>query len=99
MRCLKMLNKDLIEKLKEYNPNADVSLVDSEDITIGFICKTGDGKNFTPQTTPQLFIEGVDLCPTCVHEYIEDRERMCSFYGKPCRMVGECFQFEEYDER
>lgn len=94
-----MKNKDLIKKLQEYNLDADVSLVDSEDITIGFICKDHDGNDYIPTTTPQLFIEGVDLCPTCVHEYIEDSERMCSFYGRPCRMVGECYQYEEFDER
>lgn len=93
-----MLNKNLIEKLKEYNSEADVSLVDSEDITISYIHKDTDGNEFTINNTPQLFIEGVDLCPTCVHEYIEDDERICSFYGKPCRMVGECFQYEEYYE-
>ena len=94
-----MRNKDLIKKLQEYNLDADVPLVDSEDIIIGYICKANGDEEFTPQNTPQLFIEGVDLCPTCVHEYIEDSERMCSFYGRPCRMVGECYQYEEFDER
>lgn len=88
-----MLNKDLIRKLKEYNPDADVSLVDSEDITISYY---SDG--YTISDTPQLFIEGVDLVPNCVNEYIDNDERMCSFYGRPCRLVGECFQYEEYME-
>lgn len=66
--------------------------------TLSYIEKDVNGNVFKKETTPVVFIEGVDLCPTCVHEYIEDSERMCSFYGRPCRMVGECFQYEEFIE-
>ena len=93
-----MKMKNLIEYCKTFNPDADVTLVDSEDITLSYIEKDVDGNVFKKETTPIVFIEGVDLCPTCVHEYIEDSERMCSFYGRPCRMVGECFQYEEFTE-
>lgn len=93
-----MKNRDLIRKLLDYNLDADVSLVDSEDIAISYVCKDENQIDIPPRNTPQLFIEGVDLCPTCVHEYIDASERMCSFYGRPCRMVGECFQYEEFSE-
>lgn len=61
-----MLNKDLIERLKEYNPDADVTLVDSEDIAISY---HDDG--YTASDTPQLFIEGIDIVP-CADEYKEE---------------------------
>lgn len=93
---IQLKNRDLIEKLKEYNLDADVSLVDSEDITISYIYKDYDGNNLTPSTTPQLFVEGIDSCPSCIHECIKNNERICSFYNKPCRLVGECYQYEEY---
>lgn len=48
--------KDLIEQLKMFNPNADVSLTTSEDILISYISEN----NATPLTTLQLFIEGCD---------------------------------------
>lgn len=88
-----MLNKDLINKLKEYNPDADVTLVDSEDITISY---HDDG--YTVSDTPQLFIVGVDFISVCVNEYIDNDERMCRFYGRPCRLVAKCSQYEEYTE-
>lgn len=87
-----MLNKDLIEKLKEYNPDADVSLVDSEDITISY---HDDG--YTALDTPQLFIEGIDLV-SCINQYIYKGENMCSFYDRPCKLVSECSKYKEYIE-
>ena len=93
-----MIVEDLISKLLDYNQKADITLVDSEDITISYICKDEDDNELSPKESPQLFIVGVDLCPSCVNEYIDDNERMCSFYGKPCRMVGECFEYEDFYE-
>lgn len=93
-----MLVKDLIKKLNEYNPDADVSLAISEDITLSYICKDNDGNDLTQSTTKQVFIEPMDSCPTCVHGYIENDKRMCSFYQKPCRLVEECFQYEEFSD-
>ena len=54
-----MLVKELIEELKTYNPDANVSLVCSESIAISYIsdCNLGDN----PKTTKHIFIEGVDL--------------------------------------
>ena len=48
--------KDLIEYLKKFNPNANVSLTTSEDIFISYISE----ENVTPLTTQQLFIEDCD---------------------------------------
>ena len=89
-----------IELLKTYNQNADITLTYSEDITLSYICKDKDYNDLTKEDTPIVFIEPVDECPQCVHEYMgDDDERWCSFYGKPCKMIEECFQFEEFDER
>lgn len=51
-----MKNWQLIEELKKYNMDADVSLTTSEDICISYICENGD----TEKTTKQIFIEGCD---------------------------------------
>lgn len=87
----------LIEELKKYNPNADVSLTSSEDIVISYISRDLDGKHLTPETTMQLFIEGSDECPTCSHNYVHDKYevRWCSYYDCACEDVEECNQWEE----
>ena len=90
-----MKNYELIKKLLKYNPEADVTLVDSEDITLSYLSDEGG----TPMDTLQIFIEGVDKCPICVQEYMgEDGQRWCSFYNKPCKIVEECYQFEEFGD-
>lgn len=91
--------KELISKLQSYNPDADITLTTSEDITLAYICKDSNGNELTPKTTRQVFIEPTDECPQCTNEYMEDKVRQCSVYGKPCKEVEECFQFEEFDER
>jgi hypothetical protein len=48
--------KELIEELKNYNPEATVSLICSESVAISYICEGGA----TPQTTQHIFIEGID---------------------------------------
>lgn len=48
--------KELIEELKDYNPEATVSLICSESVAISYICEGGA----TPQTTQHIFIEGID---------------------------------------
>ena len=53
-----MKNFDLIRQLMKYNLDADVVLVDSEDIELSYI--DNDGK-FTMDTTPIIFIEGCDI--------------------------------------
>ena len=83
------------KKLKAYNQDADCTLTTSEDITISYI--DDDGK-YTKKNTPIVFIEPMDKCPECVHEYMhEDYDvRWCSFYDKECKKVEECYQFEEF---
>lgn len=92
-----MKNEDLIRKLSKYNKDADVTLTTSEDITLSYISNDGE---FSKEDTPFIFIEPMDNCPECVHEYIHDDEgvKWCSFYDKPCRDVKECFQFEEFND-
>lgn len=50
MRCLKgflmMKMKNLIEYCKTFNPDADVTLVDSEDITLSYIREDVNGNVF-----------------------------------------------------
>jgi len=52
--------QDFINELKKYNPEADITLTTSEDITISYICKDSKGNELTPKTTKQCFIEGCD---------------------------------------
>lgn len=89
--------KELINALKKYNPDAEVTTPYSEDICLSYISKSLDGEmEYNLSNTPLVFIEQTDSCPTCVHEYTNDGIRMCSFYQKPCKLVEECFQYEEY---
>ena len=93
-----MLCKELIKQLKEYNPNADVTLTTSEDICISYICKDNQGNELTKETTGLIFIEPMDLCPMCTSEYMNGDTMWCSFYDCACRDVEECYQFEELDD-
>lgn len=86
-----MKNNKLIEKLKEYNPNADVTLTTSEDICIGYI--VGD-EGYDKSNTPIIFIEGCDECARCFFE----EETFCTFYGVECSDVEQCYQFIEEDD-
>ena len=96
---VEMLVKEFIAKLEKYNPDAEITLTTSEDITLSYICKDKNGNDLSIKNTPIIFIEPMDECPQCVHEYVgDDDRRWCSFYNKPCRMVEECFQFEEFYE-
>lgn len=90
--------RELIQKLLNYNQDADISTSFSEDITLGFIFTNNDGDEFTEKTTPYVFIEPADSCPDCIHLHYECGEGMCSFYDKPCKEVTECYQFESNDE-
>ena len=102
MRCLRVMMKkikDFIKDLESFNPDAEITTPISETILLSYICKDEDGNDLTKENTPLVFIESADECPLCSHEYIEDNVRMCSFYQKPCKMVEECYAFEEFDER
>ena len=48
----------LINELLQFNPNADISLVDSEDICLSWIAD--DGKESGKKETMKVFIEGTD---------------------------------------
>ena len=92
-----MLIKDFIKELSVYNPDADITLTTSENITTSFVCKDKMGNELTKKTTMQVFIEPMDNCPECTSEYMNGDVRWCSFYDKPCSDVEECYQFEEFD--
>lgn len=49
--------KELINELKEYNQEADITLTTSETITLSFI----SDENGTKKDTKQVFIEGCDF--------------------------------------
>ena len=88
-----------IELLKEYNSDADITLTNSENICLSYICKDENGNELTKETTPMVFIEPMDLCPMCTSEYMNGDDMWCSAYDCACRDVEECYQFEELDER
>ena len=79
-----MLNKDLINSLKEFNPEANVTLTTSEDICISYITEGGADKS----NTPHIFIEECDICSNCFYE----SETYCTFYNQECSDVEECYQ-------
>lgn len=51
-----MIVKELIEELKTFNPDAEVTRPDSETITLSYICDDGADKS----NTPIVFIEMSD---------------------------------------
>ena len=87
----------LIEELRKYNPNADVSLTSSEDIVISYISRDLDGSYLTPETTMQLFIEEYDKYRECSSEYMNGDIVWCEHYDKPCEDKESCSYFEEFD--
>ena len=91
--------RDFIELLKEYNPDADITLTNSEDICLSYICEDiENGGKLTKEDTFLVFIEPKDVCPLCSSEYMNGDIMWCSFYDCACRDVEECYQFEEFDE-
>ena len=90
---------ELIEDLKSYNQDAEITLTNSETICLSYICKDREtGQSYDKSSTPIVFVEPRDLCPLCTSEYMDGDIMMCSSYDKPCREVEECYQFEEFDE-
>ena len=81
--------KDLIKQLADYNPNANISLENSESIVLSYISEEGG----TPLTTKQVFIEPCDFCYAC--QFFD--EDYCTVYDKECSDVDECFQFIDKD--
>lgn len=87
MKC-----SELIKELQEFNPDANVTTPYSEDICLSYIAEGGADK----RTTKIIFIEWADECPSCVHEYMNEDIRWCSYYDKACTDVEECYQYEEF---
>lgn len=54
-----MIVKELIDELKEYNPNAEITTPYSETIELGYI-DICDGEICTRRDTPLVFILGRD---------------------------------------
>ena len=84
--------KELINKLNEFNPNADVSLTVSEDIKLTYVYSV-DGKEYSKKDTNQLFIEPVDACEVCTY-YDDD---YCKVHNKSCDSVKQDCMFFEYE--
>ena len=94
-----MKNRDLIKKLLGFNLDADISLIDSEDIMLSWICEdetlnTWESKN----NTMKIFIEGTDIQPHCQHEYMLNNTLHCKIYGEQCSEVKECFEYLDNNE-
>jgi len=88
--------KRLIELLKDFNPEADITTPISEDICLSYVSCNGMDE-LTKKTTKQVFIEPTDSCPICTNNYMDEstESRWCSFYDKPCKDVKECYQWED----
>ena len=74
-----MLLKNLLELLKDYNPEANVTLTTSEDIELSFI---GEDK----YNARIIFIEGCDTVKSCYYY----NEEYCNYYGTNCEEITEC---------
>lgn len=88
-----MLCEELIKELSKYNPKADVTLVDSEDICLSYISKNLDGEILDKSSTKQIFIEACDICQKCTWE----TETYCTFYDDECSNIDECYNFSSED--
>ena len=55
--------KTLINKLSEYNQDAEVTLTTSEDIFLSYIWIDSNGDKLNKQNTPLVFIEPIDNLP------------------------------------
>lgn len=83
--------KDLINSLKEYNPNANVVLTTSEEIFLSFI---GD-ENTSKKNAEVVFIEGCDFCASCYYYDIE----YCKFYEDYCYSINDCEIFDKEGQK
>lgn len=89
--------KNLIKQLGKFNPDADITLPVSEDITLSWICKDPNtGEELSRETTRQVFIEADDDCASCSHNYMNGDDRWCSYYDVACTDVDECYQWENW---
>lgn len=88
--------KELIENLKECNPNADVGIKTIDDLYIdqlyiSYICEDKNGKEVKINETKQVWIECVDFCGKC--QFYD--KGFCIAYDKNSGDVDECYQFNE----
>ena len=95
-----MKNRDLIENLKQYNLDADVTLTTSEDILLSYISEDNEGNKLTKEDTMLIFIEGCDEYMECAHEYMHETydSRWCSLHDYECVDKRDCLYFEEFYE-
>lgn len=88
--------KKLINELKQFNPDADITLTTSESITLSYISKDPLTNNeLNKQTTSQVFIEPADFCEVCASQYDVSGVPWCSYYDTPCDEVKMCCEFQE----
>lgn len=87
---------DLIIELGEYNQDADVSLIDSEDICISYISENGE----TQKDTKHLFIEGCDdvECGTCKHSEYIDGTLFCNLLCEDVEIQNICSDYVDCEE-
>ena len=78
----------LIKYLKEFNPQEEVGLKNSNSIIISYISSDGSSK----ENTKQIFIEEDNMCESC---FFHDGGGYCNEYGKRIENVEECFQYLE----
>lgn len=91
-----MLVRDFIKELSSFNPDAEITLTNSEDICLSYICEDRNtGKELTKETTSLVFVEPKDICPMCTSEYMNGDIMWCNHYDCACRDVESCEEFEE----
>lgn len=88
--------KDLIDNLKNLNPNADVGVKTIDDeyvdhLYVSYISETVDGQTYNEKNTKQVWIEAIDLCSNC--QFFNNN--YCIAYEKDASDVDECYQFVE----
>ena len=86
----------LIESLKNMNPNADVGIktidgVYMDQLYVSYICKDNEENEISERETNQVWIEAVDLCSNC--QFFENN--YCNAYCCNSSDVDECYQFVE----
>ena len=86
--------EDNKKSLQKYNPKADIGIsIDGYYESELYLSHDTDGKEQTPQTTKQVWIEGIDFCKDC--EFLASD--YCLAYNCEANDVNECYQFKEID--
>ena len=84
---------DFIKELEEFNQDADITLISSEDIALSWVCSDSNNHLVSKKDTLQVFIEGRDYLECC-HEYMNGDTRWCSLSDTECERY--CKEFEEF---